>query len=53
MSDTTSIRMAQRAFWSSEATRRWATEQVLIDRLYNVSAPTVSRIIAAHRSGPT
>ena len=33
MSDTTSIGMAQRAFWNSEATRRWVTEQTHIDRL--------------------
>ena len=33
MSDTTSIGMAQRAFWNSEATRRWVTEQTRIDRL--------------------
>jgi SAM-dependent methyltransferase len=33
MSDTTSIAMAQRAFWNSEATRRWVTEQTRIDRL--------------------
>lgn len=33
MSDTTSIGIAQRAFWNSEATRRWVTEQTRIDRL--------------------
>jgi SAM-dependent methyltransferase len=33
MSDTTSVGIAQRAFWNSEATRRWVTEQARIDRL--------------------
>jgi len=33
MSDTESIAQAQRAFWNSEATRRWVTEQARIDRL--------------------
>ena len=33
MSDTASIAIAQRAFWNSEATRRWVTEQARIDRL--------------------
>jgi SAM-dependent methyltransferase len=33
MSDTVSVGMAQRAFWNSDATRRWVTEQVRIDRL--------------------
>jgi SAM-dependent methyltransferase len=33
MSDTESVAMAQRAFWNSEATRRWVTEQARIDRL--------------------
>jgi hypothetical protein len=33
MSDTESVAMAQRAFWNSEATRRWVTEQTRIDRL--------------------
>src|ERR1700733_6435255 len=33
MSDIASIGMAQRAFWNSEATRRWVTEQTRIDRL--------------------
>ena len=33
MSDRTSIAMAQRTFWNSEATRRWVTEQARIDRL--------------------
>jgi SAM-dependent methyltransferase len=32
MSDTTSIGMAQRAFWNSEATSRWVTGQARIDR---------------------
>jgi hypothetical protein len=29
MSDTASIGMAQRAFWNSDATRRWVTEQTV------------------------
>jgi SAM-dependent methyltransferase len=33
MSDLESIAQAQRAFWNSEATRRWVTEQARIDRL--------------------
>ena len=33
MSDTASIGLAQRAFWNSEATSRWVTEQARIDRL--------------------
>jgi ubiquinone/menaquinone biosynthesis C-methylase UbiE len=33
MSDPASIGMAQRAFWNSEATRRWVAEQTRIDRL--------------------
>src|SRR6516162_3482637 len=33
MSDLRSIAETQRAFWSSEATRRWVTEQTRIDRL--------------------
>ena len=33
MSDRSSIEMAQRTFWNSEATRRWVTEQPRIDRL--------------------
>lgn len=33
MSDTVSVGMAQRAFWNSDATRRWVTEQARIDRL--------------------
>ena len=33
MSDTQSVATAQRAFWNSEATRRWVTEQARIDRL--------------------
>jgi cyclopropane fatty-acyl-phospholipid synthase-like methyltransferase len=33
MSDLQSIAQAQRAFWNSEATRRWVTEQTRIDRL--------------------
>lgn len=33
MSDTESVAMAQRAFWNSDATRRWVTEQTRIDRL--------------------
>ncbi len=33
MSDLQSIAQAQRAFWNSEATRRWVTEQARIDRL--------------------
>ena len=34
MSDTESVAMAQRAFWNSEATRRWVTEQARIDRFF-------------------
>jgi ubiquinone/menaquinone biosynthesis C-methylase UbiE len=34
MSDLQSIAQAQRAFWNSEATRRWVTEQNRIDRLF-------------------
>jgi SAM-dependent methyltransferase len=34
MSDTASIAANQRAFWNSEATRRWVTEQARIDRLF-------------------
>jgi SAM-dependent methyltransferase len=34
MSDTTSVAAQQRAFWNSEATRRWVTEQARIDRLF-------------------
>jgi SAM-dependent methyltransferase len=33
MSDLQSIAQAQRAFWNSEATRRWVTEQTRIDRM--------------------
>jgi SAM-dependent methyltransferase len=33
MSDLQSIAQAQRAFWNSEATRRWVTEKTRIDRL--------------------
>ncbi len=33
MSDLQSIAQAQRAYWNSEATRRWVTEQTRIDRL--------------------
>jgi SAM-dependent methyltransferase len=33
MSDLRSIAEAQRAFWNSEATRRWVTEHTRIDRL--------------------
>jgi SAM-dependent methyltransferase len=33
MSNTESVATAQRAFWNSEATRRWVTEQTRIDRL--------------------
>jgi SAM-dependent methyltransferase len=33
MSNTDSVATAQRAFWNSEATRRWVTEQARIDRL--------------------
>src|ERR1700761_5240578 len=33
MSETVSVGMAQRAFWNSEATRRWVTEQARVDRL--------------------
>jgi len=33
MSDTATIASQQRAFWNSEATRRWVTEQARIDRL--------------------
>ena len=33
MSDLQSIAQAQRAFWNSETTRRWVTEQTRIDRL--------------------
>ncbi len=33
MSETVSVGMAQRAFWNSDATRRWVTEQARIDRL--------------------
>jgi SAM-dependent methyltransferase len=33
MSDLQSVAQAQRAFWNSEATRRWVTEQTRIDRL--------------------
>jgi SAM-dependent methyltransferase len=34
MSDTASIGTLQRAYWNSEATRRWVTEQARIDRLF-------------------
>jgi SAM-dependent methyltransferase len=34
MSDTASIAAQQRAFWNSEATRRWVTEQAHIDRIF-------------------
>ena len=34
MSDITSIAAQQRAFWNSEATRRWVTEQARIDRIF-------------------
>ena len=34
MSDTASIATQQRAYWNSEATRRWVTEQARIDRLF-------------------
>ena len=34
MSDTASIATAQRAYWNSEATHRWVTEQAQIDRLF-------------------
>jgi ubiquinone/menaquinone biosynthesis C-methylase UbiE len=33
VSEVTSTRLAQRAFWNSEATKRWVTEQTRIDRL--------------------
>ena len=33
MSDLQSVAEAQRAYWNSEATRRWVTEQTRIDRL--------------------
>ena len=34
MSDTASVQAAQKAFWNSEATRRWVTEQERIDRMF-------------------
>jgi SAM-dependent methyltransferase len=34
MSDAATIAQQQRAFWNSEATRRWVTEQTRIDRLF-------------------
>jgi len=34
MNDTASVGMAQLAYWNSEATRRWVTEQGRIDRLF-------------------
>jgi ubiquinone/menaquinone biosynthesis C-methylase UbiE len=34
MSDAASVATQQRAFWNSEATRRWVTEQARIDRLF-------------------
>jgi predicted RNA methylase len=50
MSDTTSIAIAQRAFWNSEATRRWVTEQTRIDRLMaNVTEAALTA--AAPKSG--
>ena len=33
MNNAESVATAQRAFWNSEATRRWVTEQARIDRL--------------------
>jgi SAM-dependent methyltransferase len=50
MSDTTSIRIAQRAFWNSEATRRWVTEQTRIDRLM-AKVTEVALTAAAPKSG--
>lgn len=45
MSDAASIATQQRAFWNSEATRRWVTEQVRIDRIF--AAVTDAALAAA------
>ena len=50
MSDTTSIRIAQRAFWNSEATRRWVTEQSRIDR-FMAKVTEAALTAAAPKSG--
>lgn len=34
MSDAASVAILQRAYWNSEATRRWVTEQTRIDQLF-------------------
>jgi SAM-dependent methyltransferase len=45
MSDTAAVAATQRAFWNSEATRRWVTEQARIDRLF--AAVTDAALAAA------
>jgi len=45
MSDAASVAVQQRAFWNSEATRRWVTEQARIDRLF--AAVTDAALAAA------
>jgi len=45
MSDLQSIAQTQRAFWNSEATRRWVTEQTRIDRL--MAEGTEAALVAA------
>jgi hypothetical protein len=57
MTDIESVAQSQRAFWNSEATRRWVTEQARIDRLMievtraalAYAAPRSSACIAARR----
>jgi SAM-dependent methyltransferase len=44
MTDTASIGEAQKAYWNSEATKRWVTEQVRIDQLF---APVTEAALAA------
>jgi SAM-dependent methyltransferase len=50
MSDTETTRMLQRAFWNSEATHRWVTEQARIDRLF-ADVTNAALAAAAPRSG--
>ena len=45
MSDTGAMGQQQKAFWNSEATRRWVTEQASIDRL--MAAVTEAALTAA------
>lgn len=50
MSDTASIAITQRAYWNSEATRRWVTEQARIDQLF-VGVTEAALAAAAPRRG--